>query len=152
MNKLDISSLKKASNAYSKALDYALNTELDSPKKLYEKEIVTNALIHHFEIAYELSWKMMKRYIEMEDSDVKILTRKDLFRIAGEKRLIYDFHKWVKFHNARNKTSHTYDEDTAKEVYEIAKEFKTYIEDLISVLEELIEHDVKIEKTLEKHK
>jgi len=48
---------------------------------------------------------MMKRYIEMEDSTVEILTIKDLFRIAGEKGLIYDFHKWVEFHNARNKTS-----------------------------------------------
>ncbi|MDR2623041.1 MAG: nucleotidyltransferase substrate binding protein [Methanobrevibacter sp.] len=69
--------------------------------------MVNNALIHHFEIVYELSWKMMKRYIEMEDNEVKILTKKDLFRVAGEKGLIYDFHKWVGFHDARNKTSHT---------------------------------------------
>ena len=92
----------------------------------------------------------MKRYIEMEDSTVEILTIKDLFRIAGEKGLIYDFHKWVEFHNARNKTSHTYDEDTAKEVYATAKEFKTYVKDLISALEKRIEYDEKIENTIEK--
>ena len=152
MTKLDISSLKKAYLAYSKALNYGLEIESKSSYKSYEKEIVSNALIHHFEIAYELSWKMMKRYIEMEDGDVKILTKRDLFRIAGEKGLIQDFHKWVSFHSARNKTSHTYDEDTAKEVYATAKEFKTYIKDLISILEERIAYDEKIEKSMENHK
>jgi len=151
MGKLDISSLKKSYDAYSRALNYALNIESKSSDKFYEKEIVSNALIHHFEIVYELSWKMMKRYIEMEDSDVKILTRKDLFRIAGEKGLIHDFHKWVNFHSARNKTSHTYDEDTVKEVYGTAKEFKTYIKDLIFALEERIEYDEKLEDSMENH-
>jgi len=56
----------------------------------------------------------------------------------------------VEFHNARNKTSHTYDEDTAKEVYAVAKEFKTYVKDLISALEKRIEYDEKIESTIEK--
>ena len=146
MNKLDISSLQKAYNAYSKTLRYALNIESKSSDEFYEKEIVSNALIPHFEIVYELSWKMMKKYIEMEDGGGKILTKRDLFRIAGEKGLIYDFHKWVVFHNARNKSSHTYNENTAKEVYDTAKEFKTYIKDLISALEERIEYDEKIGK------
>jgi len=152
MNKLDISSLEKAYDAYSKALNYGLDIEQNSSDKSYEKEIVSNALIHHFKIVYELSWKMMKKYIEMEDSDVKILTKKDLFRIAGEKGLIQNFHKWVEFHSARNKTSHTYDEDTAKEVYETSKEFKNYIKDLISALEERIEYDQKLENSMENHK
>jgi len=148
MNKLDISSLIKAYGAYLKALHYALNIETEPSDKIYEKEIVANALIHHFEIAYELSWKMMKRYIEMEDSDTKILTKRDLFRIAGEKGLIDNFYKWVNFHSARNKTSHTYNEDTAKELYAVAKEFEPYMEDLISKLEERIEYDEKIENSM----
>ena len=53
----------------------------------------------------------------------------------------------MEFHSARNKTSHTYDEATAKEVYAISKEFNTYIKDLISALEELIEYDETIENS-----
>jgi len=38
----------------------------------------------------------MKRFIEMDiGSEADILTRKDLFRLSTEKRLIDDFNQWV---------------------------------------------------------
>lgn len=37
--------------------------------------------------------------------------------------LIDDFEKWIYFIEARNKKYHTYDEDIAKSVLSVAKEF-----------------------------
>jgi hypothetical protein len=70
---------------------------------------------------------MMKRFIEMDEGQENSLTRKEFFRHAGERGLIDDFPEWVKFYQARNLTSHTYNEEIAEEVYVIAKEFEVYI-------------------------
>ena len=151
VNKLDISSLIKAYESFSNALKTASILESDYSEIFYSKEFARAAVIHNFGYTYELAWKMMKRYIEMEDRNIKILSRKDLFRIAGEKELIHDFHKWVDFHEARNKTSHTYDEDTAEEVYIIAKEFEEYVKDFISTLKERIEYDERLDESMGNH-
>lgn len=51
------------------------------------------------------------------------LSRKDLFRLAAEHRLIEDVEAWLGFHKARNLTSHVYDEDPAQEVFQAAIRF-----------------------------
>ena len=137
--KLDISSLKKAYGAYSSALEMALNMESNPMKMDYMKETVRTSLIHHFEILYELSWKSMKRYIEIDEGHDDNLTRRGLFRQAGEKELINDFDKWMSFHKSKNLTSQTYNEKTATKVYIIAKDFDKYVKSLISTLEKQIE-------------
>ena len=137
--KLDITSLEKASDSFTNVLKYA--KEIESNKKnniFYAEEAARAAVIQHFEYTYELSWKMMKRFIEIDDGREDSLTRKGLFRRAGEIGLIDDFYKWVEFHNARNLTSYTYDEDIAEEVYASAKKFDNYVKQLISVLNEKI--------------
>jgi nucleotidyltransferase substrate binding protein (TIGR01987 family) len=137
--KLDISSLLKASVSFSNALKTAKLIESeDFPKIFYGLETARASVIQHFEYTYELSWKMMKRFIEMEDGKIESFSNKALLRKAGELGLINDFHKWRKFHNGRNLTSHTYDEETAEEVYEIAKEFNIYLNKFIENLKKRI--------------
>jgi len=123
---LDITPLKKALQAYNNALMYIQNMELkhETETYFYEFEMSRASLIQHFEFCYELSWKFMKRYIEMDGGNSgEIVSRKDLFRVSKEMRLISDFQAWVKYTRDRNRTSHLYDEDTANEVFQTAKEF-----------------------------
>ena len=140
-NKLDISALKKAAEAFNNALDFNRKVEEKSAdsQEFYEAEFARAAVIQHFEFTYELCWKTMKRYIEMDiGPEADILTRKDLFRLSAEKRLITDFHQWVKFHEARNRTSHVYNEEVADDVYEIAKKFTSSLHDFITAIEQRI--------------
>ncbi|MDR2622968.1 MAG: nucleotidyltransferase substrate binding protein [Methanobrevibacter sp.] len=133
---LDISSLKRAYESYNGFLNEALLLKSKDYNSLYMEEIIRSGVIHQFEMVYELAWKSMERYIEMDVGSVNTLTRKGLFRLAAEKELITDFDKWVEFHEARNKSTHVYDENIAEKVYAIAVEFKPYLENFINVLEE----------------
>ena len=135
VEKLDISSLIKAYDSFTNVLNYAEEIESNKQNNIfYAEEAARAAVIQHFEYTYEISWKMMKRFIEIDEGRADSLTRKGLFRRAGEIGLIDDFHKWVEFHDARNLTSHTYDEETAELVYSTAKNFNKYVKQLISVL------------------
>ena len=46
------------------------------------------------------------------------VTRRQLFRLAAENRLIADVDLWMQHHEARNATSHIYDEEKAAQVYQ----------------------------------
>ena len=81
--------------------------------------------ITHFEFTYELSWLSIKRWLEANVSPTTGdgVTRRELFRLAAESRLIDDVDRWMRYHLARNRTSHTYRETTANEVYDVIPEF-----------------------------
>jgi len=138
---LDLTALKKAVTAFENAFAYACRVESKMPedREHFEFETARASLIQHFEITYELCWKTMKRYIEMDiGGDADILTRKNLFRQAAEKQLIADFERWVSFHDARNRTSHMYSENVAHEVYAYAKLFAEDMRQFVRTMEERV--------------
>ena len=141
-NKLDISALKKAAQAFDNALAFARKVEEkpEAAQEFYEVESARAAVIKHFEFTYELCWKIMKRYIEMDSGseEADVLTRKELFRLSAEKKLIASFAQWVKFHEDRNRTSHVYNEAVADDVYETAKQFAGPLHDFIAAIEQRI--------------
>lgn len=135
-NKLDISSLKNAVNSFKQALTvYDKWTKKDELKEALQT--LRASVIQNFEFTYELSWKMMKRWLEMNINAEAVdgVSRRELFRIAAENKLITDVEKWMDFHNVRNKTSHIYDIKIAEDVYLASKEFLPYAKDLVKRLE-----------------
>lgn len=107
---LILDSLQKSITALKAVLQKA---DDDSFMKTID-DVAQNAIkagaIQHFEFTYELCWKTMKRWIEMNVSIVEVdgVTRRELFRQAAENRLIEDVEQWMRYHTARNITSHTY--------------------------------------------
>ena len=51
------------------------------------------------------------------------VTRRQLFRLAAGHRLISDVDLWMQHHEARNATSHIYNEEKAVLVYRATKDF-----------------------------
>lgn len=100
-------------------------------------EFVRDAVIQRFEYTYELSWKMLKRFLDESEgaSAVDPLSRKDLFRLGGERGVVENVEAWFAYHRARNETSHTYDENKAEQVYEVARQFAGDAEKLLQELE-----------------
>ena len=63
------------------------------------------------------------------------VTRRQLFRLSAEHRLVGDVDRWMEYHDARNETAHTYDESTAEDVFETAKKFLADAQKLLQALE-----------------
>ncbi len=83
-------------------------------------DVVRDAAIQRFEYTYELAWKMMERHIAWVRSERSgpPLMRKELFREAARYNLLTDPQRWFDHQEARNTTSHAYDENAAKKVFE----------------------------------
>ena len=64
------------------------------------------------------------------------VTRRGLFRLAAESRLIDDVEKWMEFHQARNLSSHTYSAVMADEVLKYALQFERFARELLGRFEE----------------
>ena len=133
---LDLSSLEHAVHAYE-----ALIMEAEQPgvmDALSEtlQDGIRSGVIQHFEFTYELCWKMIRRWLETNAGRSAVLgiTHRELYRYAAEYRLIDDAATWWEFHLHRNLTSHTYDEQTAGEVYETALRFLPHAKDVYARL------------------
>ena len=88
---------------------------------------VRDSVIQRFEYTYELSIKMLKRYLESISSsknEIDMMSFNDIIRKANIKGLLNgNLETWQKYREMRNITSHTYEEETALEVIGIANSF-----------------------------
>jgi len=134
---LDLSSLRRAISSMERARNFADERLAHNNISIDEKEVIQAGVIQNFEFTYELCWKFMKRWIELNLTPGLLdgATRKELFRNALEQKLISDFSIWVRYHEIRNTTSHTYNRDVAEEIYSVSKAFLADAIYLLSALE-----------------
>jgi nucleotidyltransferase substrate binding protein (TIGR01987 family) len=111
MSRKDIRWHQRLSN-YEKALNQLSNAvTLSGERNLSELE--EQGLIQAFEFTHELAWNLMKDYFEYQGTS-SITGSRDATREAFNKRLISDGEGWMEMIKSRNKTSHTYNEETAE--------------------------------------
>ncbi len=110
----------------------SLEKALTQPKN----EFTRDAAIQRFEYTFELAWKMTKRYLKIETGTDEY-NIKNIFREAAKQGLINNIDQWFSYHKARNLTSHTYNETTAENTYQVAKQFLNDVKPLLQKLEQL---------------
>lgn len=122
---LDFSPLGNAVGQLEKALSYANSDMAKADAGLREQ--LRNSVIQCFEFTYELSHKMLKRYLEetaASPEEIDLSTFQNLIRLGNEKGLLRsDWAQWRAYRQARTDSSHTYDEDKAESVFEVAPDF-----------------------------
>jgi nucleotidyltransferase substrate binding protein (TIGR01987 family) len=91
--------------------------------------------VQAFEFCYELSWKTMKRILDVKG--VETQSPKDTFREAALNHLIKSPEPWFIFQLKRNLTVHTYQLDTLNDVLSIFDHFSGELSALIKSLETL---------------
>ena len=86
---------------------------------------VRDGVIQRFEIAMDLSWKLLQRTLKVrfEVTESELLTKKDIFRQAAKFALIADTERWFGHYDARNETSHIYDNAIAEATFARARIF-----------------------------
>lgn len=79
-------------------------------------ELLKEGLIQRFEYTHELAWKVMKDYAEYQGY-TNVRGSRDAIRTALQMEII-NSRDWMDTVEARNLTSHNYDEETAQEIYD----------------------------------
>ena len=78
-------------------------------------ELEEQGLIKSFEYTYELAWNTLKDFLEFQGHS-DIFGSRDAIRKAFQLGIIEDGEVWMDMIKNRNRTSHTYNEDTAREI------------------------------------
>ena len=128
---LDISPFAKAVDRLAEGLArYQKDTSDDQ---------IRDGLIQRFEFTYELSHKMLKRFLEEISPSPETVDQaafSDLIRMGNEQSLLKSEWKvWRYFRDIRNITSHTYDLTKALEVVE---GIPSFLEEVRHLREELL--------------
>lgn len=112
--------------------------QLENPSGL-EKE----GTIHRFEFTHELSWKVMKDFLESKGL-TGIIGSKDASRHAFQNELVEDGQTWMDMIKSRSETVHTYNESILNTEYN--KIVNSYFDQITS--EELKNHIERVGKVL----
>lgn len=103
-------------------------------------ELEEQGLIKAFEYTYELAWNTLKDFLEYQ-GQTDIYGSRDAIRKAFTLGLITDGDGWMDMLASRNKTSHTYNEETAQEISQaIQKTYAALLFELDRKLEGLTEN------------
>jgi nucleotidyltransferase substrate binding protein (TIGR01987 family) len=112
-------------NAYS-----AFVRMVDRHEKTPDDEAVQMALLQSFEFTFEMSWNVMKDYLENEGYN-EVGNSKQAVRVAFQAGLIATPEEWMDAIRMRNLTSHTYNQQILQEtVAFIAHIFFRLVRDL----------------------
>ena len=124
--------------------------QLEDGLVLYDSDIVRQypeirgqmraGAIQSFEFTYELSIRMIKRYLEQvsaNPAEVDQLEFRNLVRRASEQGLLHsDLSAWMEHQRNRGLASHVYNEAMAERVFQVAQDFLVEVRYLLRELQE----------------
>ncbi len=117
------SNFVKALRKLSQAVEYIKHNFEDEGEPLDDTasgfvldEMIKEGLIQRFEYTHELAWNVMKDYAKFQGNP-DVGGSRDATREAYQLNLVSDGNVWMEMIGSRNKTSHTYNEETADEIY-----------------------------------
>ena len=79
-------------------------------------DIVKQGLIQSFEFTHELAWNVLKDYLAYQ-GNTEVHGSRDTVRESLKLNIIDQGDAWMDMILSRNKTSHTYNEQTANEIF-----------------------------------
>jgi len=102
---------------------------LERHRKEPQDEQLRDGLIQRFEFTYELSHRMLRRYLRTavaSPDEIDQMSFQDLVRTASRQGLLCgDWPAWRRFREMRTRTSHTYSESIAEQVAAGVPDFLT---------------------------
>ncbi|WP_027371453.1 nucleotidyltransferase substrate binding protein [Desulfovermiculus halophilus] len=104
-------------------------------------ELEEQGLIKAFEYTYELGWTTLKDFLEYQ-GHAGIYGSRDAIRKAFELNLVQDGQGWMDMLESRNKTSHTYNEETAEEICQaVQTRYFQLLERLEATMQSLVQNE-----------
>lgn len=112
---------------FEKALNQ-LKKAIAEPKN----EFIRDSVIQRFEFTCELSWKTSKKALGLNSTAPKMIVRE-----MAQQGIISSPEYWFSLIDARNETSHTYNEEVAEKIYGIAVKSVCEFEKLLDELKKI---------------
>jgi len=118
----------------------AFNNLKSAVKKAVD-DLDIDGTIKRFELCYELSWKIIKLYLE--DLGIICKNPRDCFKQAKINNLIKDEVVWMEMIDTRNQLVHEYSSDFSREIFEkIKNDYVKILEELYKNIKERSEDDL----------
>jgi nucleotidyltransferase substrate binding protein (TIGR01987 family) len=113
MDNFDVRWQQRLANFRKALLQLDDAVELMGQRELSKLE--KQGVIQGFEYCYELGWNTLKDFLVWQGIE-GIVGSRDTIREAFSKGLVSDGHAWMQMLTDRNRTSHTYNEETAEAI------------------------------------
>lgn len=111
-----------------------LKEAVDTAKERELNKLEKQGLIQSFEYTYELAWNTIKDFYT-EQGETAIQGSRDAFRLAFNRNLVNNGEVLMETIKSRQKTSHSYNEETAEEILQaVINEYYNAFEDLANNL------------------
>ncbi|CAA6813007.1 MAG: Nucleotidyltransferase [uncultured Campylobacterales bacterium] len=110
----DIRWIQRFDNYKKALLQLKSAVELSTKRDLSALE--KQGLIQSFEYVHELSWKVLKNFLEHRGSTEQIFGSKDAVRQGFRNNLLDTDKDWMNMIKSRNLCSHTYNESVTNEI------------------------------------
>lgn len=98
--------------------------------ELPETDVSRDAAIQRFEFCFELAWKVIQEKARAEGLDCR--SPKGCLKHAFKAELIHDESGWLDMLEDRNRTTHTYDEALARDVFGRLPRYVALLEALVA--------------------
>lgn len=133
---IDYRNLKAAISNLALQLENLENSATRAELTALDREALGESVIQRFEVAYELSWKFLKRYLSEELGMTDLPSSpKPILRLGDANGLLDGkVESWLKFADARVATSHDYDRRKADQTLLIVPEFVLEAKNLYSMI------------------
>ena len=83
--------------------------------KQEKNEYIRDSAIQRFEYTFELTWKLLKIYLE--EKGIKVYAPRDVIKESFQVGILPDDITWLNMLETRNQTSHLYKKSMAEDVY-----------------------------------
>ncbi len=117
------SNFVKALSKLSQAVEYIKHNFLDEDEPIDDSasgyvldEMIKEGLIQRFKYTHELAWNVMEDYATFQGNN-NVGGSRDATREAFQLKLFSEGKVWMDMIISRNQSSHTYNEDTADEIF-----------------------------------
>ena len=94
--------------------------------------IVRDATIQRFEYTFELAWRLFRKVAKIEG--IEVGSPRQAIRAVYDVGLLKDVDVWFEMLDDRNRTSHTYNEITAEQVFESARNLPSRLRSVMDLI------------------
>lgn len=137
MPEISIEPLKSASNTVGQIL------EVIKQKPDISNDILRDSAIQRFEYTFDLAIKIIRRVLKATEENANLVENfvyKELIVKAVDREILNStVETWLDYRKYRNRSSHSYDIETAEELLTIIPEFHEDVKKLIQGLEKALE-------------